>query len=445
LSLALVASPARAVVPGPGQLVGYDIFDGSQHTNDGFFDTARCPDGSVVAVGCMNGDPPAGGYAVVDKFRTDGSGAWSAGLGVPGADIASAEAVAVDSHGNVVVAGRCWNGGNFDMFAAKLDVNGIQQWAAVKAGHADSYDEAYDVAVDGAGNVYVGGYLDQAKRAVVVKYAAAADPAHPGQGKALWTNVTTPAPGGTAVVDRLALGGGYVYATGERTVAHHGVDVFVRKIRGSGVTLWTKGWNGAANLSDAPGGIRYAGGRIYVAGYTKTRHHATDVLLVRYSTAGHLVWARTWDDARHGGDEMFDLAVDSHGSAYVAANTWPGGGIQKGVLAKWASDGTRRWLHAYQGISGQGGAQYESLTLSAGGTAWLVGYVATPTYPQWLAVKYTNAGKRVWVFTFAGPPNDPKGGFLHSGCLLGDQYLFAGGDLAQTGHAMDALAAWIVR
>jgi hypothetical protein len=80
----------------------------------------------------------------------------------PGDD--EAAAVAVDPAGNAYVAGRTWNGDDFDVFVVKLDPAGTELWRrAIDFGHGD--DEAWSATFDAPGAGGAAGSLWIAGRA----------------------------------------------------------------------------------------------------------------------------------------------------------------------------------------------------------------------------------------------------------------------------------------
>ncbi|MBZ5536572.1 MAG: SBBP repeat-containing protein [Acidobacteriia bacterium] len=107
--------------------------------------------------------PYSGNYdAYAAKLDSGGNLLWSTFLGGGAADYG--EALEVDGSGNVYVAGvseanwgsplRAYGGGR-DAYAAKLDSSGNLVWNIFLGGNGD--DQAYGLAVDGSGNVYVAG------------------------------------------------------------------------------------------------------------------------------------------------------------------------------------------------------------------------------------------------------------------------------------------------
>src|SRR5205814_2070448 len=78
------------------------------------------------------------------------------GTGVPAFDYA--EAIAIDSSGNVYVTGESGGSGTGGDYATvKYNSSGQQQWAARYDGPVHQFDGASAIAVDGSGNVYVTG------------------------------------------------------------------------------------------------------------------------------------------------------------------------------------------------------------------------------------------------------------------------------------------------
>jgi hypothetical protein len=136
------------------------------------FPLANPPGGGAYYDNTYNG----GGYdAFIAKFSGSNlSLVWSTYFG--GNDIDEATSVAVDGSGNVFVVGSTWstsdfplanpgggayfdntyNGGMDDAFIAKFSGSNLSlEWSTYFGGNG--YDEAYSVAVDGSGNVFVVG------------------------------------------------------------------------------------------------------------------------------------------------------------------------------------------------------------------------------------------------------------------------------------------------
>jgi len=76
----------------------------------------------------------------------------------PGNGNDEAYSMALDVSSNVYVTGRSLGSGtNFDYATIKYNVSGVQQWLIRYDGPEHGVDEAYSIAVDVSGNVYVTG------------------------------------------------------------------------------------------------------------------------------------------------------------------------------------------------------------------------------------------------------------------------------------------------
>jgi hypothetical protein len=121
------------------------------------------PEGDLWVVGSTNGalfGPLAGAYdAFALRFDPEGETRWSLQDGTAGFDVYLG--VAIDQEGYAVLAGAtdaAWHGphaGLTDAVAVKLDAAGGLVWAQQIG--TPGWDEAYGIAVDGAGRSYLAG------------------------------------------------------------------------------------------------------------------------------------------------------------------------------------------------------------------------------------------------------------------------------------------------
>ena len=143
-------------------------YDGPAGGGDVPADLAVDESGFVYVTGSSWGGYSGSGgteddYATV-KYDATGSEVWAnryAGMGFEGVDRASA--LALDDIGNVYVTGVSHGTGDTgdDFATIKYNSVGVEQWVARYTGPPPtkpSLESAFDLAVDGSGNVYVTGY-----------------------------------------------------------------------------------------------------------------------------------------------------------------------------------------------------------------------------------------------------------------------------------------------
>jgi uncharacterized delta-60 repeat protein len=114
--------------------------------------------GNVYVTGESQGLNGTADYATV-KYYSNGDTAWSRRYNGPGNDFDRAYAVEVDSAGNVYVTGgsKGW-GTDLDYATIKYYPNGDPAWCMRYNGPANAWDDARNMTLDNLGNVYVTGH-----------------------------------------------------------------------------------------------------------------------------------------------------------------------------------------------------------------------------------------------------------------------------------------------
>jgi len=129
-------------------------YDGPASGNDLAFAMAVDGSGNVYAAGTSSGD-----YATV-KYSPSGAQQWVARYDGP-ASGGGVYAIAVDGTGSVYVTGYSEGSGtSTDYATVKYNSSGGEEWVVRYDGPASGNDEAFALALDGIGNVYVTGLSD---------------------------------------------------------------------------------------------------------------------------------------------------------------------------------------------------------------------------------------------------------------------------------------------
>jgi len=296
----------------------------------------------------------------VVKYNSSGTWQWTKQNGTDRYD--EARGVATDSSGNVYVVGGTKgnlngisNSGRTDAFVIKFHSSGTRQWTK-KLGTWQT-DFANAVAIDSSGNIYVAGvterHLDGNASAgnddlFVVKYDS--------KGKKQWTKQL-----GTKRNDR-ATGvatdsSGNIYVTGYTYWGLDGNtyagsnDAFVVKYLDNGTKQWTKQF-GTSSTDLADGVATDSSGNVYLVGYTyggldgNTNTGASDIFVVKYNSSGTKQWTKQLGSS--GRDYDYGVATDSSRNVYVSGDTY--GGLDNNTNAgsndlfgvKYNSSGTKQ-------------------------------------------------------------------------------------------------------
>lgn len=282
------------------------------------------------------------GYILVVKYNASGVEQWATWHV---SDVLSGGfALAVDGSGNAYVAGEYYGDDDrHSMFTVKLNAAGAVQWMRW-AFYRYAYEEssAYDLALDGSGNAYVTGLLykpsePDGRDYLTVKYSPS--------GAALWTraydgggsdeayDVAVDGSGnvhvaGTSGVVRYSSAGaqqwvgafngvaralinvsGMVFATGVS-----GSDVVTARYDATGARLWSTSYDlGGTEEAYA---LRLVGNSLYVAGRSNT-----DVLLVGFNKdSGASTLADLYDSGAD--DRAYSMAFTGTSDFWVAGRTF---------------------------------------------------------------------------------------------------------------------------
>ncbi|WP_460505677.1 IPTL-CTERM sorting domain-containing protein [Hydrogenophaga soli] len=324
--------------------------------------------------------------AFAAKLDANGSVLWAKNFGGSGAN-AGATGIVVDASGNVVLGGY-FNAnlttptltkiGTQDAFALKLDGSGAVVWGK-NYGGSGATAQANGIAVDGSGNVYLGGYFKTA-------------------------NLTTP------VLTRIGV-----------------QDAFAFKLDASGVTTWAKSYGGSGTSAWATGIAADGSGNVYLGGYYQdgdfttpvlARMGAQDAFAFKLDASGAITWAKGYG-ASGAIAQAKGIAVDGSGNVYLggtfnAANlTTPALtriGIQDAFALKLDSSGVTAWAKNYGGAGTNAFAT--GIAVDAAGNVYLGGYFqdgsfSTPTLARVgardvFAFKLDSSGTTAWLKRYGG-------------------------------------------
>ena len=114
--------------------------------------------GNVYVTGYSSGAGVGYDYLTL-AYSSTGTPLWTNRYNGPGNTNDYAQALAVGSDGTVYVSGYSWGTDSFyDYLTIAYSSDGVPLWTNRYNGPANGYDQAFAMAVDGSGNIYVTGY-----------------------------------------------------------------------------------------------------------------------------------------------------------------------------------------------------------------------------------------------------------------------------------------------
>jgi hypothetical protein len=376
--------------------------------------TATDASGNVYVVGETNAVTLSlGGWATrqvgkntdafVVKRATDGTVLWIKRFGGNAASVtAKAYHVKVDASGNVYVVGTFAGGsltepaltsiGTEDTFVVKLDEIGNTVWAKNFGGSgANRRAQAPSVAVDGSGNVFVGGYFQggdlTTPALTLVGFQTSFLLKLDSTGNTVWANSygNTEASQTVNINDLAVDSAGNVYAAGSAygTSINTGLlpalalprpaasNSFALKIDTNGASVWSKAFGGGTASMSGNGIAVDGSNNVYLAGHfnggnttvpAMTRSGTSNTFAIKLNSSGTDVWAKN-----QGGTsvtattEAHAVAVDASGNVFLTGYFTGGNlvsgvtltkvGTRDGFALKLDSSGNTTWATNYGGAS----------------------------------------------------------------------------------------------
>lgn len=328
------------------------VYDGAAGRDDQARAVAVDSFGNVYVTGSSEVAGAAGGWDFVTvKYDSNGNQVWAARFNgtANGDDFASA--IAVDATGNVYVAGYGKNAaGKFQYTTIKYDNTGNQVWRKIYNGPGASDDFASSVALDMAGNVYVtgkskgiGSDFDYA----TLKYS--------NDGTPLWV-ARYNGPDNTAdeaaqvVVDEA----GNVYVAGASKGPGSDYDFATVKYNAGGTELWVARYNGPANKIDKAVVLALDPiGNLIVAGSSEHAGGKSDYTTLKYSPAGDQLWVVRYNGPALDDDQVNSLALDPVGDVYVTGGSKGSGtGYDFATVKYRNADGAEMWVSRFNSGGG---------------------------------------------------------------------------------------------
>lgn len=306
--------------------------------------------------------------------------------------------------GDLYVSGNSRNSvsGNTEMLMAKYDSTGVFQWAKFNTGSATAADGAFDVVLDGTGNIWSSGYVENSTGSrdfTVVEYNAAGTQLYFDSYNNAFNNYDEAA---TMVYYNNA-----VYVAGFTTNAATSRDYFLVRYNTSGSRVWTKTYFTTPSPSDISTAVTTdVAGNIYIAGTTSTTASSyNDILVLKYNAAGAFQWQYTHSGtAGFMNDNATGIAVDGSGNVYVSGYVENTGTMKDGIVIKLNASGALQWTGIYNNPAQNKDDVFNAVRVDPAKNVYVTGYTTATasSTTNILTVKYDVAGVQQWAPTYNG-------------------------------------------
>jgi len=342
------------------------------------------------------------------KYNNAGIQQWIKHYNGPANSSDVGNAIAVDYKGDVYVTGFSIGiGTDRDYTTIKYSGDGNEQWVRRYNGPKNYYDEANDIVLDNAGNVYITGQSfgrTSSYDYVTIKYSE--------NGDEVWLKRYNGTGNGNDIardmgIDQL----GNIYITGSSWGVGTRVDYCTIKYAPDGTQLWETRYNSARNRGDQANALAIdKWGNCIVTGLTSSTNYLNEWLTVKYNPAGEELWKRSYNRGPTSYNEPRDLAVDDNGNVFVTGRASLNG-IADLVTIKYNAEGITQWENIHNGP----GVSYDaagSVAVDADGAVYVVG---TSTSDHLFGgqvittLKYNAPGELKWMQQYDSPSSDESG------------------------------------
>lgn len=386
----MIRYPATAT---PGWTNQFGLTSGG---NDNAVKAVADAAGNIYAIGDSSGYGTSTDYITV-KFRADGTPVWTNRYDGGRNNLDEVRDVAVDSAGNVYVAGNSRdNPSNRDdpgYLTIKYFSDGTPAWTN-RFNPTLTVDHVSGIVVDQGGNAFVTGSTGHGDTATTIKYRP--------DGTTEWMRSYRGSPGGTYPYATAMDSGGNIYVAGmDQTNGW-----FVVKYRSNGVVLWNRLFNSGRGAV-AEGIVVDKEDNVYVTGVSSSGSYAyNDYIVVKYTPDGTALWTNRYDGPANNNDNVLGTAVDKFGSVYVTGTSGimftSSAGADYATI-KYLADGTPAWTNRYDGVGNAFDAG-TAVGVDDLGNVFVTGNsTGSGTGIDHVTIKYRSDGSAAWTNRLTGP------------------------------------------
>jgi uncharacterized delta-60 repeat protein len=371
-------------------------YNGLGNGIDKSYSIALDDSGNVYVTGESAGIGTNSDFATV-KYNSLGIQKWASIYNGPGNSADRANAIVVDKYGNVYVTGTSGGiGTSSDYATIKYNSSGVQQWVTRYNSPTNQSDYSYAIAIDDSGNVYVTGHsTEQSPDYVTIKYNSL--------GVQQWVaRYDSPSHHNDEAWAIAVDSSGNVYVTGDSKRWGTGIDCATIKYNSSGAQQWIASYNWIDSSEDVSSNLVLDdSGNVYVAGRSKLYTGSnSDYVTIKYNSSGGQQWVQRYNGPGNSMDCVNAIAVNDSGNVYVTGWSDGNGTYSDYATIKYNKAGIQQWVSRYNG-TGNYDDQAIALGLDDAGNVYVTGEsTISQSNTDFATIKYNSSGIQKWIIHY---------------------------------------------
>ncbi len=206
-----------------------------------------------------------------------------------------------------------------------------------------------------------------------------------------------------------------VIVVGNSRTSNGDFDFVMVKYDSNGKLKWSASFHGPNNGDDQAAAIAVdRQGNIYVVGSSAAANGMDDYVTLKLDRHGVQQWVARYNGPANHLDEATGVAVDDAGNVYVTGFSNAGGWVPFPdiVTIKYNASGQQQWLDRYEGSSSGSMDMASAIAVDEAGNVYVTGATgsgrtgwASPIQTDFITIKYSPLGQRIWAVTYNGPAN----------------------------------------
>jgi uncharacterized delta-60 repeat protein len=433
---------ATVAYSGAGVPLWTNLFNGLANGDDQANAISVDQNGNVFVTGTSSNSIANGYDLVTIAYSNTGLPLWTNSLNERGFCNNYANALAVDSSGNVFVTGYSSNRfSGYDYATLKYSSAGVSLWTNRYGGSANSEDHAVGVAVDIDGRAFVTGYSLAAGGSYAYTTIA-----YSSNGFALWTNHYPGLGSPSYAVDLAANHAGQIFVTG--ISSGYSWDFATVAYSASGTPLWTNRYSATVGSDDEPTSIAaHPTGNVAVTGFSNGGSTSYDYVTICYSADGVPLWTNKYNGPGNGDDRPSAVAIDANGNVFVTGSSLGSGSSGKDYATiGYSAFGTPMWTNRYNGPFSFSSDAPTAIALNSTGDIIVTGRSpGVGNMDAYATLAYSPQGVPLWTNRWNGPSGHDSSSAVALAIDPSDNVIVAGnvlGKYATIAYSVAGLPLW---